>query len=83
VTCGIYSNLARELASHGCIMFLIEHCDGSSCYTERMTEKGPEPVHFDISYPLFTEHDMRKKSADERGRNEKAYFFCFSTKIFE
>ena len=40
----VYSVLGSELASCGYIVFLLDHHDGSSCYTET---EGGTPVEFD------------------------------------
>ena len=42
----IYTTVCRELASHGYIVFAIDHHDGSNHYTE---DQNGEPIKFDLS----------------------------------
>ena len=53
-----YSVIARELASHGYIVFLMDHHDGSCCYTEKL---NGEPVFFDASTPFSDYPDKHAK----------------------
>ena len=58
---GHYTGHCRELASHGYIVFAIDHLDGSSTYTEcrkAEAEKGkPKPFSFE-----FKMHDYKVRS---------------------
>ena len=62
-----HSQLARELASNGGIVFNIDHLDGSAAYTETQEGKG---ISFDISKGPFNrtwraEHaEIRKKEVE-------------------
>ena len=53
-----YSLQAKELASQGYVVFLMDHHDGSCIYTE--TPKRV-PVKFDASVPFYNYSDMHKK----------------------
>ena len=53
-----YSTIASEMASHGFIVYLMDHHDGSCGYTEK---KDGEAVHFDASTPIYNYEDMHAK----------------------
>lgn len=57
----VYQVNCRELASHGYLVFAMDHLDGSCCYTEKKTDKGIEPAFFDYSTPFYNYEDMRDK----------------------
>ena len=50
-----YSGIARELASHGYIVFTFDFTDGTCAFTERLVEGNTlEPVLFDRSVPFYS-----------------------------
>ena len=56
----MYSVMSRELASQGYMVFLIDHQDGSSCFTKK-GEDG-EDITFDPSIPYLTNYqDMHER----------------------
>ena len=57
---GMYQVTASEMASHGYIMFLIDHHDGTCSYTE--SKDGEYKVEFDDKVPFFNYEDMAAKT---------------------
>lgn len=51
-----YSTMCIELASHGYMVFAIDHHDGSCCYTENAT--GFQQWYFDPETPFMKEQDI-------------------------
>lgn len=53
-----YSTYAREMASNGYLVFLMDHHDGSCCYTQ---DHEGKVIPFDSSVPFFNYKDMHDK----------------------
>jgi hypothetical protein len=56
----LYQVTARELASHGYIIFLIDHHDGTCTYTEN--KRGDKKFYFDSDTPFWQYEDMHAKT---------------------
>ena len=54
-----YQVTASELASNGFIVFLIDHHDGTCCYSEN--KAGDKQVFFDATVPFLNYDDMHAK----------------------
>ena len=55
---GCYAINAMEFASHGYIVFCMDHLDGSNSYTERKVYDYYEAVEFDTSFPWYNAENM-------------------------
>jgi predicted dienelactone hydrolase len=75
----LYSTAGRELASHGYIVFILDHHDGSCAYTEDST--GTKTWWFDKDAPFFDYDDMNKK-VKIREEEVKALIDEISVKTF-
>lgn len=57
----LHSTYARELASHGYIVLMMDHADGTCCYTEVKQGTTFKPIPFDYSVPYLNYEDMKQK----------------------
>lgn len=74
----MYSVLGRELASCGYAVFLIDHHDGSTCFTMK---HGKEPVWFNKNMPYFSGDDMHNR-VKTREQEMKMLIDCISLPSF-
>ena len=55
----MYSTICQEMASHGYIVFALDHHDGSCPYTEN--KQGTQSWKFDVDAPKFSYDDLNTK----------------------